>query len=580
MKGAQLVARILHNEGVEIVFGLCGHTHLPLLDALAYETDIRFVSFRHEQVAAHAADGYARVTRKPGVLLLHVGPGMTNAVTGVATAALDSIPLVVIAGDIPGHFFGYDPHQEMRRPADGAQYEIYRPFVKRSWRLRSADQFPDVLSRAFNVALSGRPGPVLVDVPMDVFSEETQAAVPDSARRRPTGLRQRGDAAEIERAVDLLVAAERPLIYAGGGVIGSRGHRELVALAEHLGIPVATSLMGKGAIPEDHPLALGMTGLFGTPMANRAAQEADVLLAVGTRFAEMDASSWNPDYTFRIPPSKLIHVDIDPTEIGKIYPVEVGVVGDAQAVLSDLYARAGERTPQRDGEHTPRMAEIEAQREAWHARIDPHHHSDAVPIRPERILHEVRRALPRDGIILTDTGWNKNGVGQQFPIYEPHTHHPPGGLATMGFGPAAAIGAKLGRPERVVLALVGDGAFSSVSPALCTAVEQGIAPIWVVMNNYAYGVITGMQRYHFRRTAGTEFRIQGSGELYNPDFAALARAYGAQGEHVERPEELGPALRRAIDSGEPYVLDVVMDREVSVPMTGFWDVNAIISPDA
>jgi len=578
MNGAQIVARILEQEGVEYVFGLCGHTHLPLLDALEYETGIEFVSFRHEQVAAHAADGYARVTHKPGVLLVHVGPGITNATTGVATAALDSIPLVVIAGDIPSHHFGYDPHQEIRRPTDGAQYEIYRPFVKRSWRVHDAARFPDVLSRAFNVALTGRPGPVLIDVPMDVFSQETDAALPDSIHRRPTGRRQRGDAAETERAVELLVQAERPLIYAGGGVIWSEGHRELVALAEHLGIPVATSLMGKGAIPEDHPLSVGMTGFFGTPMANQAAQEADVLLAVGTRFAEMDSSSWDPRYTFRIPPCKLIHVDIDPTEIGKIYPVEVGIVGDARAVLDDMLTLARERGGGRAWEDSPRLAAIEQARREWLARIEPHHHSDEVPIRPERILHEVRQALPRDGIILTDTGWNKNGVGQQFPIYEPMTHHPPSGLATMGFGPAAAIGAKLGRPDKVVIALVGDGAFSSVSSVLCAAVENGVAAIWVVMNNYSYGVITGMQRYHFRRTAGTEFLVKQTGELYNPDFALLAKAYGAEGERITAPGELAPALQRAIASGRPYVLDVIMNREVGVPITGFWDVNAILTP--
>jgi acetolactate synthase-1/2/3 large subunit len=574
MNGAQFVAQALAQEGTQYVFGLCGHTNLELLDALAYETDIEFVSVRHEQVAAHAADGYARVTGRPGILLLHVGPGMTNAITGVATAALDSIPLVVIAGDIQNYFDGYGPHQEVKYHADGAQWEIYRPFVKRAWRLHSACQFPDVLCRAFNEATSGRPGPVLIDVPMNLFSAEVDGELPVLARRRPAEARPIADAVSVQKAIGLLADAARPVLYAGGGVIASGAGEILTRLAERLAIPVATSLMGKGSIPEDHPLALGMTGLFGTPAANKATLEADVILAVGTRFAEMDSSSWRPGYTFNIPPTKLIHLDIDPAEIGRIYPVEVPLLGDARATLEALVAEA--RASTRNHAESPWWRGLDAVRQEWLQRISGPQQSSEKPIRPERILGELRRALPQDGIVVTDVGWNKNGVGQQFPIYLPRTHLTPSGMATMGFGPAAALGAKLARPDCAVVALVGDGAFSSVSSAVCSAVENNVPIVWVVMNNYSYGVITGMQRALLKRTTGTEFIRKDTEELYNPDFAALALAYGAGAERVDDPEDLGAALRRAFDSNRPYVLDVIMNRQVGVPMTGLWDVNEIL----
>jgi acetolactate synthase-1/2/3 large subunit len=575
MNGAQFVAKALAQEAVKHVFGLCGHTNLEVLDALAFETDIEFVSVRHEQVAAHAADGYARVTGRPGILLLHVGPGMTNAITGVATAALDSIPLVVIAGDIQNYFDGYGPHQEVKYHADGAQWEIYRPFVKRAWRLHSTRQFPDVLCRAFNEATSGRPGPVLIDVPMNLFSAPVDAELPILAQRRPAGSRPVAGSSALEEAAHLLASAARPVIYAGGGVVASDAGEALAALAERLAVPVAVSLMGKGSIPDDHPLVFGMTGLFGTPAANKATLEADVILAVGTRFAEMDSSSWRPGYTFNIPPTKLIHLDIDPAEIGRIYPVEVPLMGDAQATLLAL-TDALRGTRARQSGNSPWWRELDLVRREWLTRISGPQQSSEKPIRPERILGELRQVLPKDGIIVTDVGWNKNGVGQQFPIYYPRTHLTPSGMATMGFGPAAALGAKIGRPDVPVVALVGDGAFSSVSSAVCSAVENDVPVVWVVMNNYSYGVITGMQRALLKRTTGTEFIRKDSEQLYNPDFAALAMAYGAGGERIEDPSDLGPALQRALGSGRPYVLDVIMNRQVGVPVTGLWDVNEIL----
>jgi len=388
MTAGEYVAKFLEAQGVEVVFGLCGHTNLAVLDGLA-DTKIRYIGVRHEQVASHAADGYFRVTHKPGVALLHVGPGMTNAVTGVATAALDSSAMVVIAGDIPSYMFGKDPHQEIKLHADGSQWEIYRPFVKKAWRVHDPTMLPDILSRAFSLAVTGRPGPVLVDVPMDLFSRPLDLPIPDAATRRPHG-RILGDPREVERALGVLLAAERPVIFAGGGVILADAHQQLRQFVEATGIPLATTMMGKGAVPEDHPLCFGITGLFGSPVANRLTREADVILAVGTRFSEMDSSSWIPGHTFNIPPTKLVHVDIDAQEIGKIYAVEVGIQGDAGAVLQQFLEALADRRRTSHGKPKDQAARVLEHRRTYQewfdAEVGRHQQSNARPIRPERIL--------------------------------------------------------------------------------------------------------------------------------------------------------------------------------------------------
>ena len=332
-----LLVEYLERLGVEVVFGLCGHTVIAFLDALG-KSRIRFVTARHEQVAAHAADGYARASRKPGVLLTHLGPGLTNAATGVANAALDSIPMVVIAGDVPSHYYGRHPHQEVNLHQDADQFQIFRPFCKRVYRVDRAEDLPRTIERAFHLAQAGRPGPVLVDVPMDVFSADLPVG---AFHQLPTPMaRPALSGATAARIVDALAEAERPLIYAGGGVISAGATAELAVLAEALEVPVAHSLMAKGCMREDHPLLLGMTGFWGTPIGNEKCRTADVILAVGTRLAEANSSSWDPRYTFAIPPTRLIHIDVDPAEIGRNFPTELGVVADAKLALEALSAAA------------------------------------------------------------------------------------------------------------------------------------------------------------------------------------------------------------------------------------------------
>ncbi len=316
----------LERLGVEVIFGLCGHTVIAFLDALR-TSRIRFISTRHEQVAAHAADGYARASGKPGVLMTHLGPGPTNAATGVANAALDSIPMVVIAGDVPSHYFGRHPHQEVNLHMDADQYEIYRPFCKRIYRVDRVADLPRIVERAFHLSQAGRPGPVLVDVPMDIFSADLPVG---AFSQMPAPIvRPALDASTAERIAQALAEAERPVLYVGGGVLGGHATTELLALAETLEVPVAHTLMGKGCMREDHPLLLGMTGFWGTPIANEICRTADLIVAVGTRLAEANSSSWDPRFTFDIPPTRLIHIDIDPAEIGRNFPTELGVVADS-----------------------------------------------------------------------------------------------------------------------------------------------------------------------------------------------------------------------------------------------------------
>jgi acetolactate synthase-1/2/3 large subunit len=569
----QLV-RYLEQRGIQHIFGLCGHTNIAVLSALEKST-IKFVNVRHEQIAAHAADGYARITGKAAVVLSHLGPGMTNAATGVANAALDCIPMVVIAGDIPSHYYGKHPHQEVNLHADGAQCEIYRPFVKRVWRVERPELLPEIMEKAFTLAESGQPGPVLVDVPMDIFSQEVDVELFARQLQNAKQLRKPSiDQATAEEIIDRLAAAENPLIYAGGGVVLAKAADELKKLVDHLGLPVAHSLMGKGALPDDHPFTLGMTGFWGTRFINDCCRNADLILGLGSRFKEADSSSWYPEYTFDIPKTKLIQIDIEPSEIGRNYPVDIGVVADLKHALATLYTVAKARIPAGIAREDLKKTIVAERKKFKESNIEMER-SDAFPMMPERILAEVREILPRDAIITTDVGWNKNGVGQQFPIYVPGSILIPGGFATMGFGGPAAIGAKMAAPDKIVIALVGDGGFGQNPALLATARHEGIAVIWLIMNNNAFGTIAGLEKAHYNTTFGTVF--QKDGKSTSPDYAAIARAYGIEGITIHSAAEFKPALAKAIALNKPVVLDVPMVNN-PVPTSGHWNILDIYSP--
>jgi len=571
LTGAEALVAQLEAYGVEYVFGLCGHTNIAVLDALS-RSPVTFVINRHEQAAAHAADGYARASGKPGVLLTHVGPGMINAATGVFTAALDSVPLVVIAGDVPSYFHGRHPHQETNLHDDASQADIYRPFVKRAWDVERVEDLPRLIERAFWTATSGRPGAVLVNVPMDLFSrpvpDHVEVAPPLPAVSFTPSISTEAAAA----IADLLVGAERPLLYVGGGVRTAAARDAIVALAEYMDVPIAHSLMGKGLVDDAHPLVMGMTGFWGLELVNEYARNADVVLALATRFAETDSSSWMDEYTWRMPPTKLVQIDVDPAELGRNYPVHLGVVADVAQALGPITDAVRAANP--DGVDRPGLrSSIAAARTVLFDGTRARGQSDQFPLRPERILVDLRDTLPTDAVLVTDVGWNKNGVAQCYELPPDGRFITPGGASTMGFGPAAALGVQIAWPDRTVVALIGDGGMSAQLPAVPTAVEQGAPVIWVVMNNRAHGTIADLMHSNYGNSYGTVFETSDGGS-YSPDFAAYARACGADGYSVSSAADLAPALAKAVAARRPALIDVPMVNE-PVPTPGHWNINDI-----
>jgi acetolactate synthase-1/2/3 large subunit len=477
---------------------------------------------------------------------------------------------VVIAGDIPSYYYGRHPHQEINQFTDAGQFEIYRPFCKRIYRVDRVDDLPRIMERAFHLSMSGRPGPVLVDVPMDHFSSNLFV---DAFSKMPPPLAKPSlDAATAQQIVEALAQAERPVLYAGGGVMSPlvEGAPALLAqLAEALEIPVSHTLMGKGCLPHDHPLLAGQTGFWGVPVSNELCRNADLILAIGTRLGEADSSSWDTRFTFQIPPTKLMHIDVDPAEIGRNYPTSLGAVSDSRLALQQLVAAAQDVKPRNRGNLRAQIAEGRAD---FIGNFTEYYSSGQFPLRPERILSELRKALPEDGYVVTDVGWNKNGVAQQFPFTVPGTFITTSGLATMGFGPAAVLGVKHGRPDRAAISLTGDGGFSANMSVIATAMEAKIPAIWVVMDNSAFGTIAGLEQAKYDWSFGCLFLRDG--KPYSVDYAAVARAHGANGIDIKAADELGPALEMALESDLPTLIRVPMEN-VPTPTPGHWNINDI-----
>jgi acetolactate synthase-1/2/3 large subunit len=573
---SEQIVDYLERRGVRHVFGLTGHTLIAMLVALGKSEKIKYISTRHEQIAAFAADGYARVTKKAGVVVTHLGPGITNATTGVANAAFDSIPMVVISGDVPSYYYGRHPHQEVNMHCDGSQYDIYKPFVKRAWRLDDPEALPSILDKAFRLAESGRPGPVLIDIPMDMFSREIDTDLFERTYQdSPVTVRPALDADTAKIIAKKLVDARRPVIHAGGGVLLAEASEELAALAEFLDIPVSRTLMGHGCISDAHPLMLGQTGFWGFELTHNMTKNADVILALGTRFAEADSSSWYPGVTFDASKTKFLQIDIDPTEIGRNYPVEIGAVADIKHALKQILAETKAILPagKKRVEIREAIAGFKAKFKADNKAIC----DDArFPMTPQRILRDVKAILPEDGIITTDVGWNKNGMAQQYEITVPGSIHHSSGLATMGFGAGSLLGVKLAAPKRKVITLVGDGGFGTNPSVIATAVEQNIAVVWVVMNNSAFGTIAGLMNAAFGTKFSTVFTTPDT-KPYTPDWAAVARGYGIKAVTIKSADEFAPAFKAALDSDEPYLIDVPMEN-IAVPTPGCWNINDIYNP--
>ena len=577
---SDLLVDYLERRGVTELFGLCGHTVIGMLDALSRSKKLRYIGTRHEAVASTAADGYARVTHKASVVMCHLGPGLTNVITGVANASLDSIPMVVIAGDVPSYYFGRHPHQEVQMHEDGNQYKLLEPVCKRCWRVDDVEALPNILDRAFRLAESGRPGPVLVDVPMDMFSREMDEELWDRTYHDAHVTARPALDPEAAKAIaKKLVEAERPVIHAGGGILLSQASEELAALAEYLDIPVSRTLAGQGCLSDLHPLMIGQTGFWGLEFTHSLTTTADVILALGTRFGEADSSSWYQGVTFDPDVTSFLQIDIDPAEIGRNYPVEIGAVGDLKIGLKQILEEVKKLCPK--GRSNPALRARIAKAKADFKKSNEAISNDGrFPMTPQRILKDVKAVLPEDAILFTDVGWNKNGVAQEFDITVPGCIHHSSGLATMGFGPSAVLGGKLAAPDRVVWNLTGDGGFGIQPSCLATAVEQGIACTWVVMNNAAFGTIAGLENANYNTKFGTVFHTP-DGERYTPSWAGVAKDYGVDSICISSADELKPALEAALaanQAGKPFLVEVPMENIV-VPTPGCWNINDIYSPN-
>lgn len=577
---SDLIVDYLARRDVEYVFGLCGHTVIGMLDAFNRNPKVKYISNRHEAVASTAADGYARLTHKASVVMCHLGPGLTNVLTGVANASFDSIPMVVIAGDVPSYYFGRHPHQEVNMHADGDQYKILEPVCKRCWRIDDVEALPYIMDKAFRMAESGRPGPVLIDVPMDMFSREMEEDLwARTYKDSHFTVKPALDPAAAKAIAEKLVNAKNPVLHAGGGILLAQASEELAALAEFLDIPVSRTLMGQGCLSDRHPLMLGQTGFWGLESTHAFTVNADVILGLGTRFAEADSSSWYQGVTFDPDKTTFLQIDIDPTEIGRNYAVEIGAVADLKIALVQILDEVKKLCP--EGKKRPGLREqIAKAKAAFKASVKDISEDSRFPMTPQRILHDVKAAIPEDAVIFTDVGWNKNGVAQQFDITVPGSIHHSSGLATMGFGASAVLGGKLAAPDRICLTLTGDGGFGVNPTCLATAVEQGIACTWVVMNNSAFGTIAGLENANYQTKFGTVFHTP-DGQPYTPCWADVARAYGVDAIRCESAEDFLPAMEKAIaanKAGKPFLVEAPMENIV-VPTPGCWNINDIYSPN-
>jgi len=571
MKGGELIAEFLIREKIPYIFGICGHGNVGILDALYDVRDkIKLVSPRHEQTAAHMADGYFRVKHRPVATLTSCGPGSANIVMALAVAQTDSSALLAITANVPTSQFNRSPFQELNRHNQADFPNVLRPVVKRSFQPSRVDMLPLALRQAATTMTSGRPGPVNVDVPFNLFQEEADVELEpawDGFNARRSGAAPE----DVAAAADMILAASKPAIFIGHGVTLSEASAELTALVHLLGIPVLSSPNGMGCLHMGDPLSLGFIGRNGTYPANQAGRHADLVLALGARFDDRSSSSWIPGYSWNFPVTKLVHVDLDHAELGRNYAPDLAILADARTFLRQLLAELERRHVQKSGRLAPWHDEIARWRTEWEAYVRPNFERHTSPIRPERIVADCRAVLPDDAILSLDSGVHHNWYMQFWEARRPQTMLNTWGFSGMGFGPSAILGAKLAAPDRPCVAVCGDGGFTMVPHVLCTAVEYDIPAVWVVWNNFAWGAIRDIQHGLFHgRELGTGFYQGPNNKPYNPDFAALARACGVEGITVTKSEDFKGALEHAVKLGKPCLLDVHVDANVRPPAIGTW----------
>jgi acetolactate synthase-1/2/3 large subunit len=571
LTGGEIIAEYLKKENVPFVVGIPGHGILGVVDAFK-EKGIKVLMVKHEQSAVHLADGYYRVTGQPLAVFTSIGPGAINTAIGIATAYVDSTAVLVITGDTHTYMRGKGVLQEIERQHSSNFPRIMEPIVKRYWTPTDVAQLPHIMQRAFGYMMTGRRGPVLIDMPMDVQCDSADVIIPDPTDRKPTG-RILPDPNAIDQAVELLSHSKRPVILAGGGVISADACGELYQLAETLGAAVVTTMMGKSAFPENHPLYGWHTGSKGTSCGNKLTSTADVLLAVGCRFADETTSSYKHGVSFSIPPTDLIHVDIDEKEIGKNYPCKIGIVADAKSALAQI----------NDGlKNKPivdkRFYEMEIKRlvTEWLESMSEFREYNKVPTTISRMLKELREFLDDDAIVVCSSGNTQAQILQEFPFYQPKTCLTTGGFSTMGFTLPASLGAKLAFPDRQVIGVLGDGDFMMTMQELSTAVQYNIPIVIMIANNMGWISIKDLQTaaYGADRTFATDF-VKQDGSIYSPDFKAIADAFGCFSQRIENGDDVKPALRKAFDSGKPSVIEVIVERDFPYSggkVAGWWDV--------
>ena len=570
MKGGELIAQFLVQENIPYVFGICGHGNVGLLDELYHVRDeVKLISPRHEQTAAHMADAYFRIKHQPVATLTSCGPGSANIVMGMATALSDSSAILALTANVPTQQFNRGPFQEINRHFSADFPSVLKPVVKRSFQPTRVDMLPLTLRQAIEIAVSGRPGPVQIDIPFNIFQEEADVQLEPSSHSK-TRKRSGADPADIDKALTMLGAAQRPVIFIGHGVTLAEAGPELMELVERLTIPVISSPNGMGCIPMAHPLSLGFIGRNGTFPANQAGRHADLVLAVGARFDDRSSSSWIPGYSWNFPSTKLIHVDIDGDEIGRNYVPDLGIIADAGSFLRQMLG-ATETIVGSVPERRSWLADLEGWRQEWNDFIKPNFELKTSPLRPEQVVADTRAVLPDNAIISLDSGVHHNWFMQFWEAREPQTMLNSWGFSAMGFGVSGILGAKLAAPDRPCVAICGDGGFTMTPHVLCTAIEYDIPCTWVVWNNFAWSAIRDIQYGMFGgREIGTGFYRGDNQEPYNPDFAAIARACGVHGMTVTKSNDFKDALEHAVASGKPALIDVHVDAEVRPPATGTW----------
>jgi acetolactate synthase-1/2/3 large subunit len=542
--GAEIFVECLLKEGVDAVFGHPGGVVLKIYDVLM-DAPLRHLLMRHEQSAVHAADGYARATGRPGVCLATSGPGATNCVTGLVTANMDSIPIVLFTGQVPTTVIGNDAFQE----AD--IFGITMPCVKHSYVVRRVQDLARVIKEAFFIAQSGKPGPVLVDIPKDVTQEETEFNYPQDVKLRGYAPTYMGHPGQIRRAATALLRAKRPVLYVGGGAVSSNAAPELLELAELMQTPVTTTLLGLGAFPETHRLSLGMLGMHGTYWANMAMCEADLIFAIGARFDDrvtgrLDAFAENAE--------TVIHIDIDPSNIGKNVHTDVPIVGDVKTVLRSLIAALKATQKDWESEHTPWLGIIDD----WASAHPLKYEQGEEVVKGQYVIEMISKLAPQDAIITTGVGQHQMWAAQFYHFTRPRTWLTSGGLGTMGYCLPSAIGAQVAFPDRMVIGIDGDGSFQMTSHELATAVQYQLPVKIVILNNYYLGMVRQWQELFYNKRYSHSYL----GNI--PDYVKLAEAYGATGFRATKPREVLPTLQQAFATPGPVVTEVVIDSEEKV----------------